>query len=320
MKAIIYTKYGPADVLQIKDIEKPKPQSNEILIKVHYATVNRTDCGFRSAKYVISRLVTGLRRPRYPVTGSEFAGEIVEIGSDVTEYKVGDRVFGFDDVHGGAHAEYMIKMSDAPFATIPDGCDYVDVASAGEGATYAVNVIDAANVTKGQKVMVYGASGAIGSAAVQILNHIGAEVTAVCGTKNVEQVRTLKADRVIDYERGDFTKDTGYYDLVFDAVGKSSYGVCKKLLNKNGIYYSTELGVGGQNPLLALWFGITGSRKVIFPIPKINKQKIEYLKMLIQEGSYRPLIDRTYPLDEIVEATRYVETGQKVGNVLIRIV
>lgn len=168
-------------------------------------------------------------------------------------------------------------------------------------------------------MMVYGASGAIGSAAVQILNHLGAEVTAVCGTEGLEQVRSLKPAKIIDYKTKDFTRTEDLFDLVFDAVGKSSYGVCKKLLTPTGTYYSSELGTGGQNPLLAIWFGIIGSRKVIFPIPKINKENTEYLKKLIETGAYKPLIDRTYPLEKIVEATEYVESGQKIGNVVIKI-
>lgn len=320
MKAVVYTEYGPPGFLRITDIEKPVPEADEVLIKVHFSTVNRTDCGFRSARYVISRAVTGLLRPKYTVSGSEFAGEIAGVGSAVTAYKVGDRVFGFDDVRGGAHAEYVTKPADGPFTIMPDGFGYDELAPAGEGATYALNVIRAACMKEGQRAMVYGASGAIGSAAVQILKHLGAEVTAVCGSKNVERVRVLGADAVIDYETEDFTKVDGTFDLVFDAVGKSSYGVCKHLLTPKGIYYSSELGRGGQNPLLALWFGVTGSRKVIFPIPRINKENMDYIRGLIETGAYKPLIDRTYDMNEIVEATEYVETGQKTGNVVVRVI
>jgi NADPH:quinone reductase-like Zn-dependent oxidoreductase len=230
MKAVTYTTYGPPEVLQITEIEKPTPKSNEVLIRVHASTVNRTDCGFRSARYVVSRLVTGLVRPKYTVSGSEFAGEVVEVGDDVLDYMAGDKVFGFDDVRGGAHAEYVVKPASGPFAIMPEGFSYEELAPAAEGATYALNAIRAAGVTKGQKVMVYGASGAIGSAAVQILKYLGAHVTAVCGTKNVARVQELKPDRVIDYETEDFTRLDGGFDFIFDAVGKSSYGVCKKLL------------------------------------------------------------------------------------------
>lgn len=306
-------------MLQLKEIDTPRPKNNEVLIKVHASTVNRTDCGFRSAKYVISRLVTGILKPKYLVSGSEFAGEIVEVGADVTDYKAGDKVFGFDDVRAGAHAEYMVKPADGPFAVMPEGFSYAELAPAAEGATYALSAIRAAGVAKGQKVMVYGASGAIGSAAVQILKYLGVEVVAVCGSKNVEKVRSLGPDRVIDYEAEDFTEIDDRFVFVFDAVGKSSFGVCKKLLAPNGKYYSTELGTGGQNLFLALWFGIMRSRKVIFPIPKINKENTQYIKSMIEAGAYKPMIDRAYPLNEIVEATKYVETGQKVGNVVIEI-
>jgi NADPH:quinone reductase-like Zn-dependent oxidoreductase len=320
MKAAVYTEYGPPEVLRIEEVEKPAPKPDEILIQVHAATVNRTDTGFRTAEYFISRMVTGLFKPRRTIGGSEFAGEVVEVGSEVKDFEVGDKVFGFEDVRSGAHAEYMIEAANGSVAKMPEGFSYQELAPAGEGATYALSTIRAAGVEKGQKVLVYGASGAIGSAAVQILKHLGAEVVAVCGTGNVETVKSLGPDRVIDYETEDFTQLEDRFDFILDAVGKSSYGVCKKLLKSDGKYCSSELGTGGQNPLLAVWFAITGSRKVIFPIPKINKEKMEYIKGLIEAGSYKPVIDRTYTLDEIIEAAKYVETGQKSGNVVIKIV
>ena len=320
MKAAIYTKYGSPEVLEVKEVEKPTPKSDEVLIQVYAATVNRTDTGFRSAKYFVSRMVTGLIKPRRIIGGSEFAGKVVEVGRDVTSFKPGDKVFGFEDVRSGAHAEYMAQRADGAVAKMPDGFSYQELAPAGEGATYAISDIRAAGVSKGQKVMVYGATGAIGSAAVQILKHIGAEVTAVCGTKNTELVKSLGADNIIDYETEDFTATPDRFDFIFDAVGKTSYGACKKLLNQTGKYCSTELGPHGQNPPLALWFALTGSRKVIFPIPRINKEKIEYIKQLIEAGAYKPVIDRTYPLDELVEASKYVESGQKVGNVVVKVI
>ncbi len=319
MKAAIYSKYGPPEVLQIKDIAKPIPKDNEVLIQIYATTVNRTDTGFRSAKYFISRVVTGLIKPRRAIAGSEFAGKVVKIGAGVKNFKVDDKVFGFEDVRSGAHAEYMATAAAGSITKIPTGFSYYQVAPAGEGAAYAMSSIEAANVESGHKVLVYGASGAIGSAAIQILKHRGAEVTAVCGTKNVELMKLLGADKVIDYETEDFTKISDRFDFIFDAVGKSSYGVCKKLLNHKGKYCSTELGKGGQNPLLALWFAATGSRKVIFPVPKINKESIEAVEYLLKSGSYMPVIDRTYPLDEIVAATKYVETEQKTGSVVIKV-
>lgn len=317
MKAAVYAKYGPPEVLQILDIENPTPQDGEVLIQIYATTVNRTDTGYRSAQYFVSRLFTGLLKPKRPVGGSEFAGKIVEVGVNVQGFKIGDKVFGFDDVHGGAHAEFMTKSTTAAIATMPEGMSYQQVAPAGEGATYALNDIQASGIEKGQKALIYGASGAIGSAAVQILKHMGVGVTAVCGTQNVELVKRLGADKVIDYQTENFAETSDRFDFIFDAVGKSSYGVCKTLLTPTGKYCSTELGASGQNPFLALWFALTGSRKVIFPIPKINKENIEYLKQLMDAGAYKPVVDRVYALDDIVEATRYVEFGQKVGNVVI---
>src|SRR5574340_1092354 len=309
MRAVVHTTYGPPDVLQIKEVTRPAPKSDEVLIRIHATTVNRTDCGFRSAEYVVSRLVTGMFKPRRIMSGSEFAGEVVEVGADVMVFSVGDKVFGFDDVRGSAHAEYMTEAADGPIAKMPEGFSYRDMAPAAEGATYALNVLKAVGVQQDQRVMVYGASGAIGSAAVQILKHLGAEVTAVCDTSQVELVKRLGADRVVDYQTQDFTRTDQRFDFIFDAVGKSSYGVCKKLLDRQGTYYSTELGAGGQNPLLAIWFALTGSRRVIFPIPKINKDHVEHIKQLVESGAFKPVIDRSFPLDDIVEAAKYVETG-----------
>lgn len=320
MKAVVHTVYGPPETQQILDVEKPVPKSKEVLVKVHATTVNRTDCGLRSANYVISRLFTGLLKPRHTIGGSEFAGTVEAVGSRVTEFTVGDKVFGFNDTTMGAHAEYMATPAKGAITTMPKDMDFVDAAPIAEAAQYALNNIRSANVAKGQHVLVYGASGAIGSAAVQIAKHLGAHVTAVIGTKHVDLAKHLGAEVVVDYQTEDFTALPQKFDFIFDAVGKSSYGACKKLLKPNGIYCSTELGPGGQNPFLALWFAFTGSRKVIFPIPKASKEKVEYLKSLVEAGAFTPVIDKTYPIGQIVQATRYVETGQKTGNVVILVV
>lgn len=319
MRAVTFTEYGPPDVLKIKEVKKPNIKNNEILIKIYATTVNRTDCGFRSAQYFITRLITGLFKPKNPVAGSEFAGKVVEVGSDVKNFSLGDRVFGFEDVRSGAHAEYKAQDANGSVAKIPDGFRYEEIAPAGEGATYAINYIRSAKITRGKKVLMYGASGAIGSAAVQIMKSMGVEVTAVCGTKNLNKIKALGADTIIDYQKQDFTQINDQFDLVFDAVGKSSYGECKKLLKPTGKYCSSELGKGLQNPLLALWFAFTGSHRVLFPIPKINQETMQYIAKLLDNGTYKPLVDRTYSLDEIVEATKYVETGQKTGNVVIKL-
>ena len=318
MKAAIYKKYGRADELKIEDVDKPVPNKNQVLIEMHASTVNRTDEGFRRANYFVSRFFTGLNKPKREIWGSEFAGKIIEIGSDVTNFTVGERVFGFDDLNGSAHAEYMVFDSNGSIAKIPKDMKYLDVSAAGEGATYALNYIEAAKIKKGQNVLVYGASGAIGSAAVQILKHIGVNVTAVCGTINLKKIKDLGADKVIDYEKEYYTQIDETFDLIFDAVGKSSYGACKNLLKPGGMYCSSELGFALQNPLLAIWFSITGSHRVIFPIPKINKEKIDYIQDLLSDGAYKPLVDKVYDFEDIVTAAKYVETGQKAGNVVIK--
>lgn len=319
MKAIIYTHYGPPEVVQLKEVVKPTPRDNELLIKVHATTVNRTDCGFRSAKYFITRLFSGLLRPKNQILGNEFAGEIEAIGKNVTSFKPGELVFGYNDQTFGAHAEYMMMGEGGPITTKPVAMTYEEAAPITEGAHYALCDIRAARIQSGQKVLINGATGAIGSAAVQIVRYMGAEVTAVCGTKQVELVKSLGANEVIDYTKEDFTKLPQTFDVVFDAVGKSSFGKCKPLLKKGGIYMSTELGYGSQNPFLALITPLFGGKKVLFPIPTISKEDVNFLKGLVEAGKYKPLIDRQYPLEQVVEAYRYVETGQKIGNVVITV-
>ena len=319
MKAIVYTKYGPPDVLQLKEVEKPTPKDNEILVRVHATTVNRTDCATRNAEPFFARLFTGLTRPKKTILGTEFAGEIEAVGKDVTSFKVGDKVFGFSGNDFGAHAEYMIMPEDGFLTTMPANMTYEEAAPSTEGAYYAHSFIRNANIQSGQRVLINGASGAIGSAAVQLVKHIGADVTAVCGTKNVELVKRLGADKVIDYKKQDFTEDDQMYDAVLDAVGKSSFSRCKPLLKPGGIYISSELGYMAQNIILALVTPIIGNKKVMFPIPKHSDENIVLFKELIEAGEYKPVIDRRYPLEQIPEATRYVETGQKTGNVVITV-
>jgi len=319
MKAIVHTRYGPPEVLQLKEVPQPVPKDNEVLVKVYATTVNRTDCGFRSAEYFISRFFSGLFRPNNQILGNEFAGEIEAIGKEVTTFKPGDKVFGYNDSTFGAHAEYVTMAEDAPITTMPPSFSFEEAAPITEGAHYALCDIRAANIKSGQKVLVNGATGAIGSAAVQLLNYFGAQVTAVCNTKNVGLLKSLGAYQVIDYTVQDFTKMDARFDLVFDAVGKSSFWKCRPLLKKKGIYISTELGFLSQNPFLALITPLLGGRKVLFPIPTISRKDIEFLKELVATNKYKPVIDRSYTLEQIVEATRYVETGQKTGNVVIKV-
>jgi NADPH:quinone reductase-like Zn-dependent oxidoreductase len=320
VKAAVRTKYGPPEFVRIVDVDKPTPKDNQLLVKVHATTVNRTDCGYRAAKPFILRFFTGLIRPRATILGNEFAGVVEAVGKDVTSFQMGDRVFGYNEGKFGAHAEYMTIPEHGWVATMPDGSSFEDAAPSTEGSHYALAFIRQAKIRTGHEVLVNGATGGIGSAAVQLIKSLGAGVTAVCGTDHMELVKSLGADRVIDYMAEDFTKDDQTFDVVLDAVGKSSFGRCRRLLKPGGIYLSTELGPLSQNPLLALITPLFGGKKVVFPIPRQDQKMIRYFKELIESGKFRPLIDRTYPLDEIVEAYRYVESGQKVGNVVIRVV
>ncbi len=317
MKAAVHTRYGPPEVVRISEVEKPTTKDNEVLVKVHATTVNRTDCGYRAAKPFILRFFTGLVRPRATVLGTEFAGVVEAVGSGVRSFEVGDRVFGYTERPFGAHAEYLSISEDGSLATMPANVTYQEAAASTEGSHYALSQIKVARIQSGQDVLVNGATGGIGSAAVQLLKSLGANVTAVCDTDNVELVRGLGADRVIDYTAEDFTKDNQRYDVVLDSVGKSSFSQCKRLLKPRGIYISSELGPLAQNPFRALIAPLDGGKKVMFPIPKHDQLMVRHFRKLIESGEFRPVIDRTYPLDQIVEAYKYVEAGQKTGNVVI---
>lgn len=320
MKAAVYKKYGPPEVVKVIDLPKPIPGDKDILLKVHASTVNRTDCGFRSAEYVISRLFSGLLKPKFHVLGCEFAGEVEAVGKMVNRFKPGDRLFGFNDAHFGGHAEYLLLNDTDVMALIPEGMKYDEAAALTEGGHYALCDIYAMQVKPGQNILVNGATGAIGSAAVQLLKHFRAQVTAVCSSKHVEKVKTLGADHVIDFQKQDFTQLPVQFDAVFDAVGKSSFGNCKPLLKPNGLYVSTELGKNSENIWRAMLGKLLGGKRILFPIPSTRQEDIDLLKELAESGKYKPLIDRSYTLEEIVEAYRYVETGQKVGNVILTMV
>ena len=319
MKAVVHIKYGPPEVLQIKEVEKPVPKDNEVLIKVYATTVNRTDCGIRSAEYFISRFFSGLLKPKYQTLGCEFAGIIEAVGNNVTSFKIGEKVFGYNDTKFGAHAEYMTLAENEAITTMPSGLSFEEAAPITEGGHYALCDIRAAKVSIGQNVLIYGATGAIGSAAVQLGKYFGANITAVCNTKNVELVKSLGAYKVVDYQKQDFTKTDKKFDFVFDAVGKSSFGQCKPLLKDKGIYISTELGKNGENIFYALTTPLFGGKKVLFPLPTITKEDVLFLKGLVEAGKFKPVIDRKYSLEQIVEAAKYVETGQKTGNVVITV-
>ena len=320
MRAIVYTKYGPPEVLQLKEVEKPTPADNEVLIKVHATTVNRTDCGFRKPEYpLIIRLLNGVFKPKRTILGSELAGEVEAVGKGVKLFKKGDQVFGLTGNKFGAHAEYICLPEEASIVTKPANMNYEEAAAVCDGAMLAFNFIRKIDLQKGDKILIHGASGSIGTAAVQLAKYFGAQVTAVCNTKNLELVKSLGANDVIDYTKDDFTQNGQTYKVVFDAVGKTSFFRCKNLIKKGGVYLSTDLGFLAQNLFLVLWTRIFGSKKVIFPIPKDRKEDVAFFKELIEAGKYKAVIDRRYPLEQIVEAYRYVEAGQKTGNVVITV-
>ena len=321
MRAAVRSRYGPPEVVRVAEVDRPVPRHNEVLVRVHATTVNRTDCGVRAAHPFLYRLFVGLRRPRLTILGNEFAGEVEVVGDGVSSFAPGDKVFGFSPNRFGAHAEYVAIPEHGSIGAMPANLSYEETAPGTEGAHYALSGIRSAGVQEGQDVLVYGATGAIGSAAVQLLVSLGAKVTAVCAAANRDLVMGLGAVRVIDYTAEDFTRDTQTYDLVIDAVGKSSFGRCRRLLRPRGIYLSTDLGPLSQNPILALITPLFGRRRVRFPIPtqRDPAETMRYLKDLMESGAFKPVIDRRYPLDEIVEAYRYVETGQKVGNVVITV-
>jgi NADPH:quinone reductase-like Zn-dependent oxidoreductase len=317
MKAAVYHSYGPPEVAAIADIPRPEPSSKQVLVKVCATTVNRTDCGFRSAEYFITRFFSGLFNPKIKVLGCEFAGIVESVGDKAERFAPGDKVFGFNDVRWGGHAEYILLQENDAFTLIPPGLSMTTAAALTEGAHYALCYIRAAKIKQGDKVLVNGGTGAIGSAAIQLLKYFGANVTAVCDTEYMQAVADLGADHVIDYTKEDFTQLNESFDLVFDAVGKSTFGKTKPLLKKNGKYASTELGPRGENPFLALLGMLYKGKKVLFPLPFIRIEDVEFIAKVSSEKKFHPLIDRTYTLDQIVEAYRYVDSGQKRGNVII---
>lgn len=321
MIAAVHKKYGSPDVINLLDVKKPIPKNNEVLIKVYATTVNRTDCGFRSAKYFISRFWSGLLKPQHTILGCEFAGVVEEIGNNVTLFDKGNKVFGYNDETFGGHSEYLVISENKGIILMPNNLNFSEAAPISEGAHYALTIIKAAKIKQGDHVLVYGATGAIGSSAIQLLKYFEAHVTAVCNTKNVNLVKLLGADVVIDYQTEDFTKTNQKFNFIFDAVGKSSFKQCKPLLTEKGIYISTEFGKHAVNVFLAIKTAFFGSKKVLFPIPSNNIQEdLFFLKTLIEKGVYKPIIDKYYNLAEIIEAYTYVEAEQKTGNVVIEII
>jgi NADPH:quinone reductase-like Zn-dependent oxidoreductase len=318
MRAVVFDAYGPPDVQRLEEVERPVPKEDEVLIKIHATTVTRTDTGLRSGKPFISRFFTGLVRPRQRILGTELAGEIEAVGANVKEFVVGDHVFGSTSAFRfGTHAEFICLPESSPIALKPSGMSFEEAAAVTDGVILALMCLEAAHIRKGLRVLVYGASGSIGTAGVQLARYFETDVTAVCNTKNVELVKSLGAGKVIDYTREDFTKNGEAYDVIFDAVGKHSFSRCRSSLKQGGAYVATD---GFENLFLALWTSRMGSKKVLFPIPpRYTKKNVLFLKDLIEAGKYRAVIDRRYALEDVVEATRYVETQQKTGNVVLTI-
>jgi NADPH:quinone reductase-like Zn-dependent oxidoreductase len=315
VRAVVHDRYGPPEVLRLEDLERPVPKDDEVLIRIHATTVNRTDCGMRAAEPFFVRFLTGLRRPRRRILGMELAGEVEAVGAAVTEFKAGDEVFGV--AGSGAHAEFVCVRERGALAHKPAGLSFEEAAAVCDGAIIALAAMRRADPRAGRSMVVYGASGSIGTAAVQLARYFGAHVTAVCTTENFELVRSLGADEVVDYTQEDFTKNGKTYDAIFDAVGKHSFRRCRRSLKPGGIFLETDLGFMWHVPPLALASRWIGDKRVTLPIPKYSKENVRFVKQLLEDGKYRAVIDRRYPLEDVVEATRYVETGQKVGNVVL---
>lgn len=317
MKAAIRRKYCSPNQIKIESIDKPVPKEDEVLIKVYATTVNRTDCANLTAKPFIMRFVLGFMKPRQIILGTDFSGEIISTGKNIKSFRVGDKVYGFNDLGSESHAEYMIKTEENLFH-IPKNIDLKIAAASLEGAHYAYSFIHKVTIQSGQRVLINGATGGIGSALLQFVRQYDVKITATCTTKNMELIKSLGANKIYDYTKEDFTDDDEKYDFIFDAVGKSNFGKCKPLLKEKGIYISSELGPYSQNIFYSLLASIM-NKKVIFPIPYSKQKSIPFISNLLEKGKYKPVIDREYSLEDISKAYEYVIIGQKTGNVIINV-
>ncbi len=320
MKAIVATRYGSPDVLEVREVEKPIPQANEVLVKIHASAVVATDPGFRQGD-MVTRLFNGITKPKHAIPGDVLAGEIEAVGKDVTKFKIGDRVYAACAATQGGQAEYICMPQDGPLAIMPSNMNYVQAVGVPDGALGALNFLrDAGKIQRGHQVLINGASGSVGSYAVQLAKYFGTHVTAVCSTANVELVKSLGADVVIDYTDEDFTKRGETYDLIFDAVGKSSFSRCKNLLNETGTYVTS---VPAPDFLMQLFLTRNSrGKKARFVAPGLRAsaqkaQDLAFLTVLIEAGNLKSVIDRCYPMVQIRDAHRYVAAGHKKGNVVI---
>lgn len=315
MKAIVYTQYGPPEVLQLKEVEKPVPKDNEILIKIKATAVNSGDLRLRKADPFAVRFFFGLTKPKKNILGGVLSGEVEATGNAVKLFKVGDQVFGTTGMSFGAYAEYKCLPESAVLAIKPNNMTYEEATVIPFGGTTALFFIKKANIQSGQKVLINGASGAVGTAAIQLAKYFGAHVTGVCSTANIELVKSLGADAVVDYTKEDFTKNGKMYDVIFDTVDKISFSNSLRTLNKKGILILGASGLSGM--LQGLWTSMTSSKKVITGMISEKVEDINFLKGLIEQGKMKAVIDRTYPLAQMAEAHAYVEKGHKKGNVAI---
>ncbi len=318
MKAAVSERYGPPEVVEIRDVAKPAPGPGDVLVRVRATTVSRTDCGMRRGHPLFIRLMTGLLRPKATILGMDFAGDVEAVGPEVTAFKPGDRVFGLSPDHYGAHAEFLCLAGDGPITTMPAGLSCREAVLC-EGAWYSNTYFENFGLGPGHSILIYGASGAIGTAAVQLAKARGALVAAVVGTRHLHLAARLGADRVVNYEQEDFTALGETFDLVLDAVGHTSWAECRSLLKEGGVFAATDLGPVWSNIFLSAWFGMTGSRRVRIPFPADAPGFVRCLAGLMEDGRFTGVVDRGYPLDEIVEAFRYVETGRKTGIVVLNI-
>jgi NADPH:quinone reductase-like Zn-dependent oxidoreductase len=320
MKAVVQDRYGPPEVLRIEDVERPVPKDDEVLIRIRATTVTQTDTHARAAHPFPLRFFTGLRRPRWRTLGVELAGEVEAVGAAVREFGVGDHVFGSPSSFFGAHAEFICIRESGPLAHKPATMSFEEAAAVCDGAAQALATLRQAGVQKGQRIVIYGASGSLGTAAVQLAKELGAHVTAVCNTKHIELVRSLGADEVVDYLHEDFTKNGQTYDAIIDAVGKYSYHWGRRSLKPGGVYVATDLGPYALETIgMAIATRWVGKRRLKFASGRRSKQDVVFMKGLIETGKYRAVIDRRYPLERVVEAHRYVETWQKAGNVVLTV-
>jgi 2-desacetyl-2-hydroxyethyl bacteriochlorophyllide A dehydrogenase len=322
MKAIVCTKYGPPEVLQLKEVEKPTPKDNEVLIKIFATTVTSGDMRMRSFKvpplpWLPMRIIMGFRGPRKKIFGTDLAGEIESVGKDVNLFKKGDQIFGSTGGFG-AHAEYVCLSEEEVLTTKPTNMTYEEAAPVFFAGHTALHFLRKGNIQSEQKVLIYGASGAVGTFAVQLARYFGAEVTGVCSTTNLELVKSLGADKVIDYTKEDFTKSGETYDIIFDTVGKSPFSGCVKSLKKKG-FYLRAVHMTLSPIVRGLWTSMTSSKKVIGGVATEHKEDLIFLKELIEAGKIKSVIDRRYPLEQIAEAHRYVDKGHKKGNVVITV-